>query len=956
MFAKQLSVTKKTLLILLATFLSIAGLTLVDNSKSSYASDIDLPASLNHICAGKKMIYRKHIDAAYINQTSPDNIDLKVVNGATVINASDVCIRLAPDANEKGEEVSRFAIPADRQLAFLGKPGEIVWSGPQKYYRGWPPLWAGIGALETDHETLPLGNIVKESIKMELVEADGPGTMEMFSYNGIQQPVTRIISSKDSRYKRYYMFAGMHTHSYTTFSKPGIYRLKWQGHATLKNGEKISTPIREVTWLVGSDAQVGLPEGTTTGINPITTSTEVYAEKIKAEVGDDTSAYDPEYSNDNYTPVLPEEWGPEDNPNLVHISKGHLDLKGRWSKGERSIRMTLKDESDPANVVERESESAAVEVPDSSLFLPKGNSPEYAALRELSDRKDKRLYELPEIQNPSLPWLGFNTEEIDYSNLEDGVTVTALKYEGPGRMIVGSYDALQNDFVKSIDTGYYAGTTFEKLYNPTHVHKATYFTQPGIYSVEYTFRMKEKGAKYYTYGTYTLHYLVGDKSINVSREKYNLPKLPNSDSNADDNAPKILAKDVLSIIKDKDSEYYTRGDGKEIKTVDTLNDLKKIITDEKYDGEVKAENIVGITDDGFYYRNETENKIHRIEKLPNYEVGKGTKNPAEVVGIVDNGYYYISEGKLYKYEGSEKPENKENMKYGQYWKLDENTNKYVRLTRAEIFGEDTNNSDSEPSKPADPSVPDNGSNPSNPVDPSAPDNGDSPSKPEDPANPDKQDGNDGSDNGNSDGKDSDNEGTPSPKPGNPDQPSKPAEPSKPSNPVVPSKPDNGNPSPAPGNNNPNNGSNGNNANNANNGISGTTKPAPVNPDSSRFKEISGEEYDRINSVDSRSPQSQSSPVLTQPFIGRSNPLAAAKPLELPKVNAKDADAKEKGENGGLKPLKSKKAKTTPAINNADSSDSSWLPLVASGLFGAGLMFMVTAVIFFLYTQKVKRRK
>lgn len=35
---------------------------------------------------------------------------------------------LAPDAHKDGTEVSRFAVPADPRLSFLGKPGDILWS------------------------------------------------------------------------------------------------------------------------------------------------------------------------------------------------------------------------------------------------------------------------------------------------------------------------------------------------------------------------------------------------------------------------------------------------------------------------------------------------------------------------------------------------------------------------------------------------------------------------------------------------------------------------------------------------------------------------------------------------------------------------------------------------------------------------------------------------------------
>lgn len=921
MFKEQIKIMRKTLAILVVAFISLTGIMLLDNPKASHADNIDLPETLNHICAGKRLTYRKHVDAAYVNQVTTNKLDIKVVDGRTIRDADKMCIRLAPDATPTGEEVSRWAIPADRQLAFLGKPGDILWSAPQQFYRGWAPIWAGIGALESEHEELPLGDIIPESVKMDLVELNGPGQMEMFTYSGKYTPVNRIISSADKRYASTYMPAGTHTHSFTTFTKPGIYKIKWQGHATLKNGEKISSPVREVIWLVGSDEQVGLPEGTTTGRTQITKPVEENAERIKSEIGDDNSNFDPKFSNDNYTPVLPEDWGDEDwYSEMNHISHGHLDIKASWNKGQASVKVVLLDESDPAEPKIRKNDTVAIEVPDSSLFLPKSNAPGYKELRELSDRKDHRLYELPELQNPQLPWLGFNTEDIDYENIEGGVKITGRKFNGPGRVIIGNYNVLQNDFTKVIDLAH-PESIYDRLDNPTHIHRATYFTQPGMYSVEYSFSMQPKGVGRRAYGSFTVHYLVGTKTINASRKIYGIdllaetPSKPSeTDTNTDNDTTttqQIQANQVLSIIKKEGKTYFTYGEGKEIKIVDSLDKLENLIETINYYPNVKDENILGITEQGFYYREDNENKIYFIEDIPDYEDGNGTTDPAEIIGFVRDGYYYIHDEKLYKYEGTTPaPVNKENKIYGQYWKLDPQTNKYIRDIETQIPDDSTDNNT------------DNGTH--NPDTTNNEDNNNTSDTEGNDTNTNSD--NDNEDNENQNGSDDSNQNN------NDEEESKDQESTLP-NTNVNEKENNTDTTPTPD----------------------STKPAvetkPIKPNNtSTPKEISYEEYEKLNGVVSNQPKEAAQQQLTKPFMGNSTNVVAAPPSDKSETDEENNENTEEDQN---------EAKTLLAKKNVEnidnSNESSIFPLIAAGLFGAGLMLMLAAVLFFIYVQRMLKK-
>lgn len=62
-------------------------------------------------------------------------------------------VRLGPDADKEGREVSRIKLPDSDALSFLGRPGDIVWNAPAQFYDGWVPAWAQAGCPRTWHVT-----------------------------------------------------------------------------------------------------------------------------------------------------------------------------------------------------------------------------------------------------------------------------------------------------------------------------------------------------------------------------------------------------------------------------------------------------------------------------------------------------------------------------------------------------------------------------------------------------------------------------------------------------------------------------------------------------------------------------------------------------------------------------------------------------------------------------------
>ena len=231
--------------------------------------DVKNPATgKTHVCAGRKLLYNAHVDAIYgtYNKGKPD---VMVVDGQQPVPADDVCLRLAPDAID-GKEASRIKVPNKKALSFLGKPGTVLWHAPQNadFTNQWRPIWAGLGAFDPAHELKVPTDFAEPNLHFHMKKFSGPGDMEVFFHNSSRPTPERVLSTKEGL-KNYDYKVGGHGHFGWTFSKPGLYQLTMQWDVKKKDGSTVKSAARTINWLVGSDKQVGLPEGTTTGLNKI---------------------------------------------------------------------------------------------------------------------------------------------------------------------------------------------------------------------------------------------------------------------------------------------------------------------------------------------------------------------------------------------------------------------------------------------------------------------------------------------------------------------------------------------------------------------------------------------------------------------------------------------------------------------------------------------------------------
>lgn len=475
-----------------------------------------------HVCAGRKLLYNAHVDAVYgtYNKGKPD---VMVVDGQQPVPADDVCLRLAPDAID-GKEASRIKVPNKKALSFLGKPGTVLWHAPQNadFTNQWRPIWAGLGAFDPAHEIEVPTDFAEPALHFHMKKFSGPGDMEVFFHNSGTPTPERVLSTKGGL-KDYDYEVGGHGHFAWTFSKPGLYQLTMQWDVKKKDGSTVKSAARTINWLVGSDKQVGLPEGTTTGLNEIKSPIaplepgkpgdqdqpeEPEQPEQPEQPGEPEQPEDPEQPGENETPgdeedpsdgtdkpaptcEAPEEisddvvrsevndaFGEGQGTERAVIPKGHMDMGvGTSDESDADPHTFLKDGSDPANVQERES--------GSFIFLVNSPKAKVGVPQDYQEELGETAYALPQAQreNPDVPWLGFSTEHLN--SAKQGVDVTIKDFEGPGRMVTLSDNGLGSASLR-LDSEHREHKVSYAV--GAHDHQQFLFTKPGAYRVVFRYQ------------------------------------------------------------------------------------------------------------------------------------------------------------------------------------------------------------------------------------------------------------------------------------------------------------------------------------------------------------------------------------------------------------------------------------------------------------------------------------
>ena len=215
-------------------------------------------------------------------------------------------------------------------------------------------------------------------------------------------------------------------------------------------------------------------------------------------VGAPSSVADPSPDPDLAQSVAAhEEWSNE----ASEISAGHVDLgprliDGQWRAGLRHDAESGAVWRDPNQTVLRVNDAAIMTAP---------NSADYPFLADVAG---KPVHVIPQTQNPSVVWLGWNTQDPAVTaTIDRGLTMRVGPVSGPGRAWLFLQSGTFGKPLLLADSGAAPGDVW--IDSGTHVHANWAFSAPGTYTATVTFLGTTTAGEAVSAST-TLRFAVGD--------------------------------------------------------------------------------------------------------------------------------------------------------------------------------------------------------------------------------------------------------------------------------------------------------------------------------------------------------------------------------------------------------------------------------------------------------------
>ena len=219
-----------------------------------------------------------------------------------------------------------------------------------------------------------------------------------------------------------------------------------------------------------------------------------------------------------------EEWSNE----ASEISVGHVDLgprliDGQWRAGLRHDAESGAVWRDPNQTVLRVSDAAVMTAPDSADYP------------FLADVAGKPVYVVPQTQNPSVVWLGWNTQDPAVTaTIDRGLTMRVGPVSGPGRAWLFLQSGTFGKPLLLADSGAAPGDVW--IDSGTHVHANWAFSAPGTYTATVTFLGTTTAGEAVNAST-TLRFAVGDAASASEALAMAAPAASGSGSGSGSGAP-----------------------------------------------------------------------------------------------------------------------------------------------------------------------------------------------------------------------------------------------------------------------------------------------------------------------------------------------------------------------------------------------------------------------------------
>ncbi|MFV2112952.1 TIGR03773 family transporter-associated surface protein [Micromonospora sp. LOL_025] len=374
-------------------------------------------------------------------------------------------------------------VPAGKAFAFLGTPGQPVWS-----------LSAGdTGFPALDTTGVRPGVVTDDTVALTLRSVEGPGHLTAYTLTGIGA-ASPLFGSRPGVPRTAQLPVGTRTGGMVwAFDTAGDHRFTLTGSVTLRSGRKVSADAtyRVHVPVISPAGQAPLPAVPQTAVRP---DGQAAARPLAAP-----AAPEPEAVPEPAAAPSVKAAAPATGSRQV-IADGHVDMGPQLSGDTWRIRIKDDRTSPPvwretADVVLHVKDNAKITVPAGADFLGK---------------QGDAVWLLPQSQQAGIVWPGWNTQhESVVSGVRGPVTWTLKGVTGPGRYAL----FLTGSFGKA-DVLFDSAKPFpQQLSIPlnTHAHGNWAFTKPGLYRLAVQMSGTTTAGKAVT-DTRTLAVAVGDST------------------------------------------------------------------------------------------------------------------------------------------------------------------------------------------------------------------------------------------------------------------------------------------------------------------------------------------------------------------------------------------------------------------------------------------------------------
>lgn len=323
---------------------------------------------------------------------------------------------------------------------FMGAPDRYIYVLPQSEIEGLPFLGLNTEELEP--------GLLESNPVLSLLSVEGPGEFFLYQVDAFGDPIVHM-NSKDLASNTYSVALGSHVHLNWAFSEAGEYEVTFGIDATLTGGTAVSSEPQTIHFHI-----VGLAS---------------FVHEGHADIG-------LEYEEDHGLSFF------------VAAEEGHEhhEEEGEGEDHEHEH----EHEMHPADVVFLMGGYAVKEVPDNAkvAFLGQPGS---------------LIYVIGQQEDEGVPFLGWNTENLDPAIFAGGINLELHSVEGPGSVFLYEVDAFGAVTVRWDSSD--PGEDVLSLTAGVHEHLNLAVTAAGIYELEIHAEADlTAGGEAHTHGVFTL--------------------------------------------------------------------------------------------------------------------------------------------------------------------------------------------------------------------------------------------------------------------------------------------------------------------------------------------------------------------------------------------------------------------------------------------------------------------